>query len=225
MNFDPDRPRGILSTADREYLLGDAEMSHEQSKRNAEARIRERVTNAVLDYALLVHGLEKKDRRQIFEKSVDDPAFVDGLMAMLSFAYLGCKESGIEFEHVLGPAIRKSEEVYAADVLGTTVDVDVSLDVDARYGTELDDVTRAIRAGDPVTPAELFSVAIANDPVIDEVSTIDLQVTGDGDRDGEDFVRRIADYLDAEREKLPLNRVRLHLPEAANEDGDEYEIS
>ncbi len=35
MNTDIDRERGILSPADRAYLLGEREMSHEQSKRNA----------------------------------------------------------------------------------------------------------------------------------------------------------------------------------------------
>ena len=217
MNDDTDRPRGILSPADREFLLGETEMEHDQSARNARARIRNRVTNGILDFVLLVHALEKTDRRQIFETAVDEGPFVDGLMAQLSFAYMGCKESGVEFAEVLEPAIRKSEEVYAAEVLGTTSNVDVSLDIDVEYGTELDDVTAAIRAGDAVTPAELFSVAIANDPVLDDVEAIDLHLTGDGPHDDAAFVERIATYLDAAVRDLPLNRARLVLSDAPGE--------
>jgi len=210
MKFDTDRPRGMLSPADRNYLLGEAEMEHEQSKRNAEARIRERVVNSIVDFNLLVHTLKKKDRRQIFDKSVDDEEFVDGVMAMLSFAYVGLKESGVEFDHVLEPAIRKSEEVYAADVLGSTVDVDIEFDVKTQVRTELDDVNARIERGDPVSPAELFSVIIGGDLSLDEVEEVVLQRGADGDsRQGQEFVERIAEFMDAEVEELPLNRVRL----------------
>lgn len=212
MDYDVDRPRGVLSPADRAFLLGETEMEHDQSARNARARIRERVTNAILDFVLLVHALDKHDRRQLFEKSVDEGPFVDGLMAQLSFAYMGCKESGVEFAEVLEPAIRKSEEVYAAEVLGTTADVSVTLDVDVEYGTELDDVTAAIEAGETVTPAELFTVAMANDPILEAVDTIDLQRSGEGPHDGPAFVERIADYLDAEVHEVDPGRVRLELP-------------
>jgi hypothetical protein len=227
MKLDPDRPRGILSPADRAFLLGEADMSHDQSKRNAAARVRERVRDGIEDFTFLAHGLDASDRRQVFEKSVDDQGFVDGLSAMLSFAYLGSKESGLTFDHLLEPAIRKSEEVYAAEVLGTTATVEVTLDVDVRYGTEVDDVSDVITAGDPVSPGELFSVAIANDPVLDDVDTITVQAGDDGPRDGEDFVRRIANYLDATVTDLPLNRYRLDISHRTSEgDGgseDEFE--
>lgn len=208
---DADRPRGILSPADREYLLGEAEMAHEQSRRNAEARIRQRVTDAVLDFGLLVHALSEKDRRQIFEKGLDDEAFADGLMTMLAFAYMGLKEQGVDFEHVLVPAIRKSEEVYAADALGSTVGVDVTFDVETTVETELDDVHARIREHEPVTPTELFSTVVAGDSAIADASSIVLQLGTDEDRD--DYVDRFARFLDADVEELPLNRVRLRLPD------------
>ncbi|MFC7046661.1 hypothetical protein ACFQH6_15730 [Halobacteriaceae archaeon GCM10025711] len=215
---DDDRPRGILSRADRAYLLGEAEMTHEQSKRNAEARIRERVTNAVLDFNLLVHRLQRKDRRQIFDKSVDDPAFRQGLMAMLAFTYMGLKESGVEFEHVLEPAIRKSEGVYAADALGNQVDVTVTFDVETEVATALDDVSDAIQAGDPVAPAELFAVIMGDESALDDADEVILQLgTDDGEARDEEFVDRLATFLDAGIEELPGNRVRLRVGDAVEQ--------
>ncbi|MFB6129217.1 MAG: hypothetical protein ABEJ28_00155 [Salinigranum sp.] len=204
MNGDTDRPRGILTRADREYLLGEAVMTHEQSRRNAEARIRERVVNAVLDFTLLVHALKRKDRRQIFEKSVDDPAFVDGAMAMLAFAYAGLEESGVAFESVLEPAIRRAEEARAADV-GSAVDVTVDFDVETRVRTDLDDVEARIGDGRPVTPRELFALVVAADGSLDAEEVL-LRRRPD-DEDG--FADRIADYLDADLEPMAGGLVRL----------------
>lgn len=207
MSFDDDRPRGLLSPADRQYLLGTREMTHEQSKRNAEARIRERVRQGVLDFGLLVHALPEKDRKQVFA-SVDDDAFVDGLAAMLSFAYLGLREQGVPFERVLEPAVVKAEETFAATTLGTSVDADVTFEVTRDVGPGVADVAARVERGDPVTPKELFSLVVRGDGGLDDVDSVLVQVTP-GDDDG--FVDRLAGYLDATVEERPLNRVRLGL--------------
>lgn len=209
MSFDDDRPRGVLSPADRAYLLGTREMSHEQSKRNAEARIRGRVHQAILDFGLLVHALPEKDRKQVFE-GVEDRAFVDGLAAMLSFVYLGLREQGVPFEQVLEPAVVKAEESYAATALGTSVEADVTFEVTREVGPGVADVAARLDRGVPVTPRELFSLVVQGDGRLDDHDTVLVQVTA-GDDSG--FLERLAGYLDAEVEERPLNRVRLHLPE------------
>lgn len=211
MDFDTNRPRGILSPADRALLLGEAEMDHEQSRRNAEARIRQRVVDSIKDFDLLVHALKEKDRRQIFAKSIDDPEFVDGLTTMLSFAYLGLKECGIEFAHVLEPAVRRTEEAHAANTLGAMVDVAVEFDVDTRLRTELDDVRTRLTAADPVTPAELFSFLVAEGNTPDDVDAIIVQFADEEPSADDEFVTNLAEFLDADIEDLPLNRIRLHL--------------
>lgn len=215
MDFDIDRPRGMLSKADREYLLGEAEMTHEQSKRNAEARIRNRVHETIVDFNLLVHSLTEKDRRQVFEAAASDPEFVRGLRGMLSFTYLGLKETGVEFEHVLEPAVRKAEEVHAAGALSSTVGVDVTFDVTTHAQTTIDDVTARIRDGGAVTPGELFSVVVGDDDSLADVESILVQCRGNEEREAE-FVARLADFFDAEVEDRPLNRVRLRIrPDAS----------
>lgn len=199
MEFDPDRPRGLLSRADREYLLGLTEMEHEQSKRNAEARIRQRVTEGIVDFYLLVRHLQRKDRKQIFEKGMDDPAFRYGLVGMQTFAYMGLKESGMEFEHILEPAITRAEEVYAAEGLDSTVDVDVTFDVDVRLGTGLDSVAERLRAGEALAPDEFLSVMGGEGDVLEDMETVTLDLTmGDIGMEHGEFVDRVAAFLDGE---------------------------
>jgi len=199
MEFDPDRPRGMLSRADREYLLGLTEMEHEQSKRNAEARIRKRVTEGIVDFYLLIRNLERKDRKQIFEKGMDDPAFRYGLVGMQTFAYMGMKETGMEFEHILEPAITRAEEAYAAEGFDSTVDVDVTFDVDVTLSTGLDSVAERLRAGEAVGPNEFLSVMGGEGDVLEDVEavTLDLSAGGIGMEHGE-FVDRVAAFLDGD---------------------------
>jgi len=209
MDYLTDRDRGILSPADRAFLLGETEMSHEQSRRNAAARIRNRIRLGIEDCNLLAHTLAASDRQGVFA-AVDDPAFVDGVSAMLYLTYLGLKEQGIDFERVLEPAVRRAEEVYAAETLGSAVDVGVTLDVQTDYGTSVDVAADKLRAGKPVAPAELFSVVMADDPSLDAVSTITVQLPRDADPD-DGVVTRLARYLDATVTHRPLNRVELTL--------------
>jgi hypothetical protein len=51
--YDVDRPRGILSTADRKFLLGETDFSTSAGARRRRQKIRERVTHAMLDFQIL----------------------------------------------------------------------------------------------------------------------------------------------------------------------------
>ena len=214
MNTDTDRDRGILSPADRDYLLGDVEMSHEQSKRNAEARIRQRIFDGVVDFDLLVPFLEEKDRRQVFERAHSEEEFVDGLTAMLAFTYLGLKEQGIDFERVLVPAVRSAEEAYAVEQSATNVSVEISFDVETTVQSTLEGIESRVAAGEPVTPRELFSLVIeggrdvaVHDRIVLRLTEGDEGEDGDGDGDEDEsggqaaehaHVERLAAYLEGE---------------------------
>lgn len=63
----PDRRRGILTKADREYLCGESDLEpRSHGERRARERIRERTRHAILDFSILVRQLEERDREQIF---------------------------------------------------------------------------------------------------------------------------------------------------------------
>jgi hypothetical protein len=70
----PDRPRGILTEADRKYLINhpDSEIQpRTHGERRARERIRQRVMHAILDFRLLAEYLEARDRDRIFRDGHD----------------------------------------------------------------------------------------------------------------------------------------------------------
>lgn len=206
MNTDTSRDRGLLSPADRAYLLGEREMSHDQSERNAEARIRGRVRDAILDFDLLLHTLPAKDRKQVFDDVATDPELIDGLRAMVAFAYVGTKEQGLDFEDVLVPAVRNSEEAYAAKRFDATADVAVRFSVETSVEESIREVVASLEAGDPVTPRALFSLVMQGeyDPADhDEITLVGTEGVDD------QFLARLAEYLGADLKEVADSRAVL----------------
>ncbi|WP_137289253.1 hypothetical protein [Natronorubrum halophilum] len=214
MNTDIDRERGILSPADRAYLLGEREMSHEQSKRNAEARIRRRVRAATLDFDLLLHALPEKDRKQTFEKTTTDEAFLDGLRAMVAFVYLGTETYGVDFEDVIVPAIRSSEEYLAATDENAAVSVDVTFDVETTVESSLEGIAARLDAGEPITSRELFSVIMEG--TYDATQHERITVVRVDDDDGGPSLERLATYLDGELTVVGDSRAVIRLGSATD---------
>ena len=210
MNPETDRERGVLSPADRAYLLGEREMSHEQSKRNAEARIRRRVRHALLDFEVLLHTLPAKDRRGIFDEIHTDTELLDGVRASVAFAYVGATEHGLDFTEVLEPAVRSSEEVHAARTRGETVSVDVSFSVETDVESTLDGVAARLDAGEPVTPRELFSLIMQGEHDAAAHDRIEL-VRADEEAADDEFLGRLADYLDGELDAVTESRAVIRL--------------
>ena len=65
MTEQEERPRGILSPADRQYLTGQKELS-QGAERNTRQRIRERIRNSLFDAQLLWELLPDNDLEQTF---------------------------------------------------------------------------------------------------------------------------------------------------------------
>ena len=107
-----ERPRGILSEADRAYLRGESDLATTQSERNTRARIRDRTYDAMCDFEPLVERLPEHDRRLIFEKrfeNMDGAAAFDALVSAVSFLYRGVEDTSLDFETVLNEAINMAE--------------------------------------------------------------------------------------------------------------------
>lgn len=62
-----DRPRGILTEADREYLMSDKSGYTHQQQSNAKRRITERIVNALLDFKILENHLDEEIRDDVFD--------------------------------------------------------------------------------------------------------------------------------------------------------------
>lgn len=63
-----ERDRGVLTPADRRFINnGGAHLGSDQSRRNARRRIRKRIHNAVLDFAVIMDSSEDRDLNQVME--------------------------------------------------------------------------------------------------------------------------------------------------------------
>ena len=120
------RDRGILSEADRAYLRGETEFASVQSERNARARIRDRLFEAIRDFELLVEGLDDHDRELVFGKrfgNADGATAFDALVSAQALLYRGIGDTDIDFATVLHEAVNVAE---ASEGRAATVDLDVT---------------------------------------------------------------------------------------------------
>lgn len=119
------RPRGILSKTDRDYLLGLKDYKNKQSEANRRQDIRNRIKNSIQDFKIIWSMLEKRDRDQIFN-SLDDEIVDDSIEAMISFAYLGLNQEMPRLERAIKRGISAGENVLSET---GTKQIDVSIDI------------------------------------------------------------------------------------------------
>lgn len=152
---DLERPRGILSKRDRQFLLDKSYRSElaDQSRRNVRARLRERLRHAILDFYLLDEYLEERDQERVFSNI--DVALREGLHAVMA---------------VLFQAANESEETFASWLEGGLTHIELeersrliidepSVEIDITLGQSVDpEITDSkIEAGriEELSPAEL----------------------------------------------------------------------
>lgn len=151
-NEDPEiekpRDRGILSQADRDYLLGKKDLS-DQSQRDTRYRIRNRVENAIIDFYLLNAGLEQNDQKQVFEK-----AELDDLVEIFHFVHSGIhlsrENSDIDattelFETLVSEGLNRS--LVELDSEHIIHDVEVTVTVD-RSTAEVEELQEKFKEGE-----------------------------------------------------------------------------
>jgi hypothetical protein len=175
------RDRGILTPDDREFLQGEKEYSSEQSERDARYRIRQRVKNAILDFNILLHHFEEKDRSQVFtsnfpskeeskdkisidevEKLVEQTRFQNAMSDSVAFFYLGTQDVDWQFEELIATAVEKAEEEkgYIID------DVEVNIDV-SRSEPDIQELVTKLQEGEPLTADEIRTAIRSGNADID----------------------------------------------------------
>ncbi|WP_152421909.1 hypothetical protein [Halorubrum saccharovorum] len=180
MSSATDRPRGFLTPADREFLIGLKEYDHKQQYSNRRQDIRERTANALLDFSLLQYSLRDRDRKRIFqspaeEAGVEGVQFQESIQSMLYWTYLGLKEQRYDFEGLLVRAIEEAEKDFARKYFGETVEISVSFDVDIIRSHDIDTLLAQIESGGPVPANRLYDLLQLSKGVpidIDDLSTL-----------------------------------------------------
>ena len=105
-----ERPRGILSSADRAFLLGTADLEGKQSEYDTRYRIRRRIRNAILDFTILFEHLSERDRTQVFDSPDDEREdFSNAIVDSLAFFYLGTEGYDPPRETLLAESVRRAE--------------------------------------------------------------------------------------------------------------------
>lgn len=174
-----ERGRGVLSPADREFLRGDRELSSVQAERNARARIRERVYDALLDFEVLVEHLEARDRELVFGKRASDAdgteAF-DAFVSTLAFLYGGLGETDLDFETVLREGVNLAE---ASNDRAATIDYDVTF-----HALDADHLREKVDAGESLSLPEIAFLYESDDVTRNELADLLGESRADGVEDG-----------------------------------------
>ena len=154
---DRDRDRGILTDADRNFLLTAGEdMKNEQVRRNARRRIRNRIRNAIIDFDLIARFLSEEDRRQIFDIDKDGEwyhPFQSGEKSMIEFLYTGLNDVDpeIDFETILRSGVH--DAVLEDTSSPALVDVEFDVQTDVQY--DIDDAREKFEEGGSLTISDI----------------------------------------------------------------------
>ncbi len=160
-----ERDRGILSPADRAFLRGETEYESIQSERNARARIRERIYQALLDFELLMERLETHDRELIFEKRLQEMEGADALDAVVSamaFLYAGIDMTDLEFDDILMEAVNVAE---ARNNRAAIVDLELTY-----HSLSTKEVLQKLRTGKSLSLTEIAYLQRSDDVPNDELA-------------------------------------------------------
>jgi len=151
-----ERPRGILSHTDREFLVGLKDYKHEQSEANRRQDIRERVGNGLRDFLLLWWLMDEQELAKISADLHEKQILNDSLAATIAFIYRGLDRD----ETRLGRIVE--EGVYAADNMdksgrwaGDTESVSVTIDIERN--PDLNSIYNRFKRGEgaQLTPTEI----------------------------------------------------------------------
>jgi hypothetical protein len=173
-----DRPRGILSPTDRDYLCGLKDYSHSQTELNRQQSIRERTVESIRDFDLLWLLLDESEREKIidaFETEEVNAAF----SSMVAFMYIGLDQDTDRIEGILEQGIY---EAVNHDLSGRWPGGanDVSVDINIDRHPDVDELYERFKEGesDQLTPAEIGTLVQAGK--LDSGDLQELESTNQG---------------------------------------------
>lgn len=124
--------RGILTEADKEWLRGDKEYEQRQTAARRRAQIRDRVTAAMQDFALLLDNWSKEERTKAMAEIDLEQCGAE----MIAFLYLaandpaqnperllenGSAEEALTFRRSLSRGIKQGKEAFGSEPPATVL--------------------------------------------------------------------------------------------------------
>jgi microsomal dipeptidase-like Zn-dependent dipeptidase len=172
-----DRPRGILSNTDREYLCGQRSYAHQQSEANRKQEIRERIANGLQDFILLWLLLPEDELKQTI---TDIELFTLGgsLSAMMAFAYQSLDGDLGELENYVERGIYFGSNWNKEDGWANSV-ADVKASIHLERNPNIDQLYARFKQGSAsqLTPTEIGLLVRSG-----KLSEDELQSIADDDR-------------------------------------------
>lgn len=128
-----DRTGGFLTSTDREYLLNETDIEPKtQKERDTRRRIRNRISDAILDFYIVDLFLDRRDLDEIFtlrQTGEDiDPILREGIHAIVSFLYYAAVEDEQTFENWIEAGLRHTAH-REAGIRGDFKEPTVKLDI------------------------------------------------------------------------------------------------
>lgn len=150
---DLDRPRGILSKTDRNYLAGRKDYKHEQSELNRKQEIRQRTENSLRDFVFLTNYLESNQKEKIFSAFEEDE-LEDLFSVIFAFIYEGTGRDITQLEKIIKSGLmsdisRGAGKPHITDVKSVSVDIDIEMKPD------VDEAHDRFKQGKVLTPEEI----------------------------------------------------------------------
>lgn len=129
---DPSRARGILNERERRYLLDQTDIEpRSQPERDIRATIRNRMTHAIYDFALLFDHLEDRDIEQVFNPRADDVAELrTAIEDTLGFYYRATINFHPPLPYLAKEGIQRAEQTHFDRYVKATIDVEPTAPVD-----------------------------------------------------------------------------------------------
>ena len=167
-----DRPAGMFSAHDREYLRDQLELD-EANDRQKRYRLRRRIRQGIVDFSLLTASdrLSHDDFRMMFAPKADpitDAEFHFGVEDVLKTIYLGCRLNQLDFRSFLESAVIDAERSLRRED-SERVTIQPTFDVEVSPTTDLEDARARLGRDEHVTPDEITSLILAGDLTVEEL--------------------------------------------------------
>lgn len=173
-----DRPPGVLTKGDREYLLGEKSYKSKEAESNKKRAIRRRIQNGILDFGLIEKHLENSEREKIFKqgKSLqgnDQEYFSGAIESFLAWLYCGLYESGFYSKAFFEEGIRTAEMELSSFETPHDVKPEVHISVGPHAITEVEHAIEMLDKKEPITYNQIFRlIQLDTEMEFDDVETI-----------------------------------------------------
>lgn len=193
-----DKPTGILTSTDREFLSSDEPYytgkNDRQQRYERRKGIRGRIVSSILDFSEIRLLLEDDQRERIFTEPEKNGAesqgeFRQAIESLLQWLYLGCREAELDFDQILRRAVVRGEEDYNRIHGNGIAEINVEFDVEVtnRY-SGVEELARAIENGETIPARYIYKIPMIPDVPVDpeKVETVYVGILDiEGNRDSQ----------------------------------------